>query len=927
MSRPYNTQYHNHQRRHDHQAPPIVQQAHRPRPKWPPTPVVEDEATALSHEYKPAVPDAWRNEAQCRGSLDQLPIIIDSGHPSAKPSAPVMVERRDKNEKYRRSSSSSESSSPLTPDSDDSNHDRRYVYIPEEGIEIPLTYDEPRTPKHDQNPRPTKQDRPRGRQDRPELETKLPELESSRKPHLERLPSPYAYTPKTSKPTGSRFSGEYLPSPDTISPSVKIIDQAGQYFEINAQSTKKNERRAMSQASNSLEKNVQPSPIRNASAMIYPGDGAAKTENGTPVKLTPYPVSDDESDVSPDEAPQPQHTRRPDQHSPESPRVFSMPRLEDFAQRKESTRRPLQQPVLLPARERSAYDNRGPPTPVAGPTAPGLQKVDASLSSPGFETRQASARASTSNSPYSTPLITPPGDNYNNRNISRTVSPRATPLTSRPTSRPASRPASPVQLLPSRQAAGAPSTPKQTEGSISSTLKSRSRMNSPLPSPGLQDTSVAPAPRIDVQSPPTVNHNKSSSYDADYAQNLTTGAGSLAPFILPHTSMLNAPPIGQRRRTLSNVETRPQLSINPTSFPQALEPIQSPQTRFRPTTPRAVSFGAQSSTLPPCSRPYPVAGFDDWYNLVGRPSFSICPSCREAVASTGHEQIFTPSLPKPSGVETSCEFSVPWVRMAWLSRRGLDVEMTYGLADVAVHEPPCPGETEAVRQWYRVVDAETGKQVSSFDACSYCVYNLEMIFPILRGVFQKSHTRHPMQQRPCDLRSGSTRFPMYIDHFEMIANHAKEFRRPPNPLRFIELARRLASIRECSRDNLVLDQRWHMMSQIPELTVCEECYDGVIRPAINTGSTLASQFSRNPHRVAPPDMGVSCQLYSLRTRSVFADACRRNDLAMLRDVAAQRHRVERQLQARHGDLRRAEMDEEERAEKVRELVEEWKTWE
>lgn len=920
MSRSYNTHYH-----HDHDQ---RRQYHRiPRPKWPPNPLVEDETTSLSHEYQPGRPDVWRNEAQCRGSLDQLPLIIDSDCHSARPPVPVLVERRGKDEEYRRSSCSSESSTPLTPDSDENNHDRRYVYIPEKGIEIPLTYDEPRTPEHDQKPRLTNPDRRRGRQGRPELETKSPERDSSREPQLERLPSPYAYTPKSSKPAGARFSGEYLLSPDAMSPGLRSTGKPAQYFEINAQSSKMNERRAMSQVANSREQKVRPSPIRQASTIVYPHNGNTKTEDATPIKLTPYPVSDDESDLSPDEASKSPDIRWPDHQPLEPPRLFSMPRLEDFANRKERTRMSPQRTALPPARAMSAFDARGPLTPVARPIVSGLQKVDASLSNPRFETRQASPRSSRTNSPYASPPITPPDDECKNRNTSRTVSPSITPPSSRPMSRPASRPCSPVQLLHSRQADGAPATPKQTRSSINGAPEIRSRMTPPLPSPGFQDASITAAPRIDVRSPSPANHNKSLLYDAGYVQKLNNGRGSLDPFILPHTSEFNAPPTGQRRRTSSNVETRPQLFINPTSFPQVVEPNQSPRTKARPTTPRAVSFGAQPFILPPCSRPYPVAGFDDWYSLTGRPSFSVCPSCREAVTSTGHERLFAPSLPKSFGVKTRCEFGLPWVRVAWLSRRDLDVDMIYRIADIAVHEPPCPGEREAVRQWYRVVDAETGKQVSSFDACSYCVFNLETVFPILRGVFQKSRTRHPMEERPCDLRSGSTRFPTYIDHFEMIANQAKDFRRPPNPSRFIELARKMASLRECSRDNLVLNQRWYTMPQIPELTVCEECYDGVVLPAINGGSTLASQFSRNPRSVGPADVGVSCQLYSLRTRSIFADACRRNDLARLRDVAVQRQRVERELQARSGDVQRAEMDEGARAERLRELVDEWKRWE
>ncbi|MCJ1465461.1 hypothetical protein MMC07_004079 [Pseudocyphellaria aurata] len=917
MSRSYNAHYHHDQRRQYHQIP---------RPKWPPNPMVEDETTSLSREYKPGRPDAWRNEARCRGSLDPLPIIIDSDSHCARPPAPVLVERRGKDHECRRSSSSSESSTPLTPDSDENNHDRRYVYIPQKGIEIPLTYDEPRNPNHDQKSRLTSPDRRRGRQGRPELETKLPELHSSREPQLERLPSPYAYTPKSSKPAGARFSGEYLLSPDAMSPGQRSTEKSAQYFEINARSSNMKERRAMSQVANSRERQVQPSQFRHASTIVYSNNGKTKAEDATPIKLTPYPVSDDESDLSPDEAYKSPHTTRLDHQLPESPRLFSMPRLEDFANRKKSTRM-SPQTVLPPPRAKSAFDARGPSTPVAQPIVSGLQKVDASLSNSRLEMRHASPRGSRTTSPHASPSTTPPVVEYKNRSTSRTVSPCVTPPSSRPMSRPTSRPSSPVQLLHSRQAAGPPATAKETKSSISSASEVRSRMTSPLPSPSFQDASITAAPRIDVRSPSPANHNKSSSYDADYAQKLNNGPGSLTPFILPHTSVFNAPPTGQRRRTSSNVETRPRLSIDPTSFPQVAAPNQSPRTNSRPTTPRAVSFGAQPFILPPCSRPYPVTGFDDWYHLIGRPSFSVCPSCREAVNSTGHERLFAPSLPKPFGIKTRCEFGLPWVGVAWLSRRGLDVDMIYRIADIEVHEPPCPGEREAVRQWYRVVDVETGKQVSSFDACSYCIYNLETVFPILRGVFQKSRTRRPMEERPCDLRSGSTRFPMYINHFEMIANQAKASRKPPNPFRFIELARKMAFIRECSRDNLVLDQDWYTMPQIPELTVCEECYDGVIRPAIHGGSTLASQFSSHPRSVGPADVGVSCQLYSLRMRSAFADACRQNDLARLREVAVQRQRIERELQARSGDVQRAEMDEGARAERLRELVDEWKRWE
>lgn len=67
--------------------------------------------------------------------------------------------------------------------------------------------------------------------------------------------------------------------------------------------------------------------------------------------------------------------------------------------------------------------------------------------------------------------------------------------------------------------------------------------------------------------------------------------------------------------------------------------------------------------------------------------------------------------------------------------------------------------------------------------------------------------------------------------------------------------------RESARENqvvvlLLLQKRgWHHLPQLPEFTVCDDCYHDVVWPAITSGSELAGQFTRVVHRENPVDDG------------------------------------------------------------------------
>lgn len=256
--------------------------------------------------------------------------------------------------------------------------------------------------------------------------------------------------------------------------------------------------------------------------------------------------------------------------------------------------------------------------------------------------------------------------------------------------------------------------------------------------------------------------------------------------------------------------------------------------------------------------------------------------------------------------------------MKTLNKKRQKPEYLHAIASTA--EDPCPGKMGAIRLWYSLPDPDTGKPISNFDVCPYCVKATECIFPSLRGVFRHDHKQTPMKQRACDLRCDSRRFAAYIDRLESIAHKADVERRPPGLHRFAHFAREMAMTRECSKDVMVLGQAWHIMPQLPQFTVCEDCYNDIVWPEIDAGSPLAAKFNRSMQIMGLG--GVSCQLYSPRMRHVFKDAVRSNDLAYLQQYAVKRNNVERSLQARHAQAR-AYGDSEE----IARVVQEWKKWE
>ncbi|KAL8661302.1 MAG: hypothetical protein Q9202_005727 [Teloschistes flavicans] len=923
MSRPQDI-YFDYNARQQHLRRQSRAPSRRPRRHWPPSPSAEEETIALAHEFRPGPPDAGGREARSRGSVDQNPIIIDVEVPLDK------VQRRPAREREvsaqtestsGSSTTSEDTSGPETPgysssEGERKNQDRRYVFIPKEGVEIPLTYDEPRNPihakhsnSHAHHPAPE-----RGRMKVPKLDTDLPRAKSSHDVpvHLERERSPYRSTPQKRE---VRASGEFLLSPDVMTPIIRRgetpIDLVGtQQRPLNPAVN-----RMTVDPVHNLRHPSRPSMIRHASAMAYPGyDGStpkAPKQDVPRLGSSPHSFRDD---------------LRPEPDPIGSLRRSSAVPLDHHSIRGEHHRRQASVPSSGTI---SGSTHKLPAHATALPNNPAPQSLNAMLSSPLTDRRRASPRNSPRSSPqasptssvFASPPRTPPTE-AGSRKYSYVESAHASGSNSRPSS-----PLHPPQ--PSRALGHLHS---DDDHYMRPRPVMRSRRTSPLPAAATRHLEPGPAPQISVQSPsPGARRRSSSHLGDDYRARSQHRTSSTEPQGADSQKLtLNPGALEGRRRSSSFVHSRPSLTTDSSRAEERERDSDSRRLSLKsPTATRAASVGAPPAALPPCSRPEPVAGYNDWFSLREDSSFKICPTCRQAVTEAGYGRHLIAAFSRSPDRPIRCSFSMPWNRMAYLlmvKKRRSDIDLLYDMADVAEDTSPCTGNRPAVRDWYRIDDIDSDRSVSGFYACPCCVKSLETLFPVLKGgVFYRAHSRRPStEEKVCSLRADSSRFTTYVDLLENTANQAMEYRRAPNISRFVELAQRMGAMPLCPRDDMLRGKGWHIIPTLPEFAICSECYEDVVWPAVLKGSPLASQVLRRPQVVGKAQEGISCQVYGERMRKVFLEACKDDDYEYLRRVALRRHGVERDLQKRIVEAQR--LPRAEREEEMEDIVDEWMEW-
>ncbi|KAF1836030.1 hypothetical protein BDW02DRAFT_567487 [Decorospora gaudefroyi] len=566
-------------------------------------------------------------------------------------------------------------------------------------------------------------------------------------------------------------------------------------------------------------------------------------------------------------------------------------------------------------------------------------------------------------------------------------------------SRPLSRPSSPSPRLPTRLRDSPPDSRPTSRGggarpasplSFSSTVQppSPGRSRVPIseadwhstypPAPasdrsrppsryGRHETIPLPRPRIDIQSP-----SPSRSSTADSALPYPLDDQLIDAFMPPEQNyQFDHSTVGSPRQTYTDLpsSSSPSVPSSPYSRDATHRPakkdtasldeserarrtrsnsVYSHDGRRDKSIRRVTSFGLDKP-LPSCPRSTEPGRYDDWYSLQGCKGFDICPSCYEGVfADTPYDVNFKQIWLHDWPPEKKCDFSNPWVRLAWsltVKQRRKSLDLLYALADIADRSRPCPGDravgTDRVN-WYGIPDQRDGLHVSNFAICSCDRRIVEALFPSLRGYFTKLSTGYSasFQDRYlCSLRTSSRRFPKYVELLQEIDADAQAHGQRPDINRFIRLARDNAFKGECARDKTSIRKPWHFIPSLPEFTVCEECYDELIWPATQsktTPPTLPRLFN-NSIQLVPgedPDAGTSCCLYSPRMRRVWEVAVREEDLKYLERHARERKNTEMKIARERKDilgwlagLERGTSMWERTKDELRELDRKWATWE
>ncbi|KXT06006.1 hypothetical protein AC579_6050 [Pseudocercospora musae] len=508
---------------------------------------------------------------------------------------------------------------------------------------------------------------------------------------------------------------------------------------------------------------------------------------------------------------------------------------------------------------------------------------------------------------------------------------------SKPPSANTSRPASPSPLTPAGDSPRLPRTDLDWSTLLANNAARRnmppSRLASAVsqePTPTSMSSSRRTTPR---ETPPNITPPSQSSNTLPYPEDSSLMGSSITmpddrqhafyppthPMLAPlSTNERNATPRDSSPAPNISSQSSARLPIRPT-FNRAYSaadasPALAADTRPRLTANnRTASFANTSQTkkelavlvkkgLPPCPRQDPVAGKHDWYTIIGHTNIDFCPDCIETLFErTVFRSSFRRSLPRNDFDKVRCAFGSPWIRLAWLltlQQQRTDLTLLQDVADIEESSTPCPGGTESVQNWYGLRDPD-GLFVRDFHLCYGDVRKIECLLPTLSGVFVRLPARASYTKSICAIRIDSTRFSTYLD--ALVSSHEKalQARRNADPMPLIELVERKTRLRECTRDNVLVNALWHYIPDLaPAMTVCEDCFEAVVEPEIKKNKSLAKKFQRALQPVYNEGMGCSCQLYSPYMRKVFQRAVEDNDMKYLVRKARERRDAELRLQDR-----------------------------
>ncbi|KAJ4405640.1 hypothetical protein N0V91_005159 [Didymella pomorum] len=859
------------------------------KPTWPPSPAVEDENIAANKEVSSAVgSDEGEPPINTRGTVDQEYLLDEIEQPKQH-----------------------------------DNDDRRFVFVPG-------SIDNGLSAAHAAAGGRRKSFAERGNM--PHIKT---DVEGDPLLFTKRVSTPYSYTPQ--KESTAPAAAAFTLSPEPITPA----------------NTGKPRTTASRDGWDTLrdqnDRPLKPIPVRSRR------DSFARS--------APQSAKNDVFDDSASEAEDTAHLRINERKPARYSFVKSDSQKEDLrADLRESQPRPE------PARQDST---QRPPTARTGCE----NSSGSSKESPYYQSPRSSSTSVNSEKRKSRPGPVDTGYANSPRAPSRPTSPmhrapspklpsrlRESPPGSRPSSRGnATRPASPLawstKISPPspRQASHVPITEADWHSTYPP-VNTNDRSRPPSRFGRHETIQIPPTPRVDIQSPSPVRPSNPLPYPVEdhhadvwmpgeehYQFDHSTASTRQILRDVPRVASPSIPNSPRQGDTFRERAPRPRTP-RPEEAPRmrrsrsnSADSKHSSDGRARPS--RTVAL--IDRPLPNCSRPSATDRYDDWYSLSGYRNFDVCPSCYEGVfAGTPFAHHFSQSRKYERPTERFCDFNSAWMRLAWLltiKQRRQDIDLIYKLANIADLERLCPGDREVSTErmtWYGIADQRDGLHVANFAVCSADLKNVEALFPSIRGYFTRlPSSSYGIEKHACSLRTTSRRFPKYLDLLVALDAESQSTGQRPNVAKFIKMARENAFKGECARGKAFVRKAWHFIPQLPEFTVCEECYDECVWPQ---SGALPRLVNKSIQLVPGEDLelGSSCSLYSGRMRRAWDVAVKEEDFKYLERKVLERRRKEVQLaKERRGILQWLAGQEKgtrgyERArEELKDLEREWKDWE
>ncbi|KAI1767698.1 hypothetical protein GGR53DRAFT_86953 [Hypoxylon sp. FL1150] len=330
-----------------------------------------------------------------------------------------------------------------------------------------------------------------------------------------------------------------------------------------------------------------------------------------------------------------------------------------------------------------------------------------------------------------------------------------------------------------------------------------------------------------------------------------------------------------------------------------------------------------------CPRRKAIAGCVDWLTLPRCDNFNICPSCYDvAFADTEFAHHFVPMPFRPADRPIACDFGTSrFYHIAYFlmsKHRKADLSLFRSIANIGTQGQPCAGPREITRTWFSVRDPRSARPVESFTVCASCAKTMEQLLPNLTGIFVPVESPAEPTRGVCAMQQQRERFAHYLDVLEAASDKALLAQSAPDVQALADRIRAMAAVPECAGSLPVTDARWYTMLSLPDFTVCEECFGGVVWPMIQSDSrSVAANFLQSPERRAL----AACQLYSPRMRRVFAEAVRTGDVRYLAAKLRERDEKEQEFHARVVGLEREILGDAFVDIEVERAKREWALWE